>query len=137
MFLFNCLRPNDADLSILLSCETLLYQNAIYNSQPKPLPMYKKQYHICDVLLHPFKHTHTSHYHHLPNIIMYTLISELCLFLYFIAAKLFHTEHLLTPCTSTQLHQIKTASNMKHLMLNPIYLLLVMTATCTQNTLYF
>ena len=115
----------------------IIYQNVIYNSQPKPLPMYKKQYHICDVLLHHFKHTHTSHHHHLPNMVMYTFISELCLFLFFISSLL--NCSTLHPDT---LHQHTATPNkngfhMKHLMLNPIYLLLVMTATCTQNTLYF
>ena len=47
-------KAENADLSILLSCEILLYQNVIHNSQPKPLPMYKKQYHTCDGLLHHF-----------------------------------------------------------------------------------
>ena len=107
----------------------------MYNSQPKPLPMYKKQYHICDVLLHHFEHTHTSHHQQLPTIITYTFLSELCLpFISFLLnCSTLHPDTLHQHTTTPN----KNGFHMKHLMLNPKYLLLVMTATCTQNTLYF
>ena len=134
MFLFNCLRPNDADLSILLSCETLLYQNVIHNSQT--FTNVQKAISYMWRIASPFQ-THA----HLTSL---AIAKHNYVYIYFWTMLIFCISLLLNCSTlhPDTLHQHTTTPNkngfhMKHLMLNPIYLLLVMTATCTQNTLYF